>query len=39
VNVTQADVEVLGALAERTASDTESDPMTGADLGSGKQPG
>jgi len=39
VNVTQADVEVLGALASRTASDTAIDPVTGADLGSGKQPG
>jgi Mn-containing catalase len=37
--VTQADVEVLGALAARTASDTATDPVTGADLGSGKQPG
>ncbi|MBW9102504.1 manganese catalase family protein [Paraburkholderia phenoliruptrix] len=39
VNVTQADVEVLGALASRTASNTATDPVTGADLGSGQQPG
>ena len=30
------DVKVLQAMAARTASDTDADPMTGADLGSGQ---
>ncbi|WP_250516814.1 manganese catalase family protein [Caballeronia sp. INDeC2] len=36
VNVSQQDVQTLQAMASRTASDPSSDPMTGADLGSGK---
>jgi Mn-containing catalase len=35
VGVTQAQSEVLQALATRTASDPSADPVTGADLGSG----
>jgi Mn-containing catalase len=37
VNVSQKDIDVLGAMAARTASDTTSDPVTGADLGSGQE--
>lgn len=36
VNVSGADVKVLQAMAARTASDTSSDPTTGADLGAGQ---
>ncbi|WP_345814909.1 manganese catalase family protein [Paraburkholderia sp. PREW-6R] len=36
VQVTEKDMEVLSALASRTASATESDPVTGADLGAGQ---
>jgi Mn-containing catalase len=36
VNVTEADVQVLKAMASRTASDASSDPKTGADLGAGQ---
>lgn len=36
VNVSKKDVKVLQAMASRTASDTSSDPTTGADLGSGQ---
>jgi Mn-containing catalase len=36
VGVTEADVQVLKAMASRTASDATSDPKTGADLGSGQ---
>ncbi len=36
VNVTEADVRVLKAMASRTASDASSDPKTGADLGAGQ---
>ncbi|MFM0054821.1 manganese catalase family protein [Paraburkholderia phytofirmans] len=36
VNVSQRDVKVLQAMAARTASDAESDPTTGADLGAGQ---
>jgi len=36
VTVSGADVEVLQAMAARTASDTGADPKTGADLGSGQ---
>jgi Mn-containing catalase len=36
VNVSQRDVKVLQAMAARTASDTSSDPTTGAELGSGQ---
>lgn len=36
VNISGADVKVLSAMASRTASDTSSDPMTGADLGAGQ---
>jgi Mn-containing catalase len=36
VNVTEADVQVLKAMASRTASDVSSDPKTGADLGAGQ---
>jgi Mn-containing catalase len=35
VGVTQAQSEILQALATRTASDPSADPVTGADLGSG----
>ncbi|CAM2158643.1 protein of unknown function (plasmid) [Pararobbsia alpina] len=35
VNVQEADLDVLKAMASRTASDTSIDPTTGADLGSG----
>lgn len=37
VNVSGADVKVLSAMAARTASDTTSDPATGADLGAGQE--
>jgi Mn-containing catalase len=37
VQVSQDDVEVLSAMASRTASDTSADPTTGADLGAGQQ--
>jgi Mn-containing catalase len=36
VNVSPDDIEVLSAMASRTASDTTSDPTTGADLGAGQ---
>jgi Mn-containing catalase len=36
VNVSGEDADVLRAIASRTASDTSSDPMTGADLGVGE---
>jgi Mn-containing catalase len=36
VNVSKGDVKVLQAMASRTASDTSSDPTTGADLGAGQ---
>lgn len=36
VNVSKRDVKVLQAMAARTASDTSSDPTTGADLRSGQ---
>jgi Mn-containing catalase len=36
VNVSADDIEVLSAMASRTASDTSSDPTTGADLGAGE---
>jgi len=36
VQVSQEDVEVLSAMASRTASATETDPVTGADLGAGQ---
>jgi Mn-containing catalase len=36
VGVSEADVEVLQAMATRTASDVSSDPTTGADLGAGQ---
>lgn len=36
VNVSTADVEVLNAMAARTASDPDADPTTGADLGAGQ---
>lgn len=36
VNVSATDVEVLQAMAARTASDVSSDPTTGADLGAGQ---
>ncbi|SAL43931.1 catalase [Caballeronia arvi] len=36
VTVTKQDVEVLQAMASRTASDPSADPTTGADLGAGK---
>jgi Mn-containing catalase len=36
VNVSKRDVKVLEAMATRTASDTASDPTTGADLGTGQ---
>ncbi|WP_208601599.1 manganese catalase family protein, partial [Caballeronia fortuita] len=36
VTVTEQDVEVLQAMASRTASDPSADPTTGADLGAGK---
>jgi len=36
VGVNQADVEVLKAMAARTASDPSSDPVTGAEIGSGQ---
>jgi Mn-containing catalase len=36
VSVSQRDVRVLQAMASRTASDTDSDPTTGADLGAGQ---
>lgn len=37
VKSNRQDVEVLQALAARTASDTSADPTTGADLGSGQK--
>jgi Mn-containing catalase len=37
VNVSKDDIEVLNAMASRTASDTSTDPVTGADLGAGQQ--
>jgi Mn-containing catalase len=36
VNVSKQDVKVLQAMASRTASDTSTDPTTGADLGAGQ---
>jgi Mn-containing catalase len=36
VTVTERDVEVLQAMASRTASDPSAEPTTGADLGAGK---
>jgi Mn-containing catalase len=39
VNVSSEEVEVLSAMASRTASDTKADPVTGADLGAGQQTG
>jgi Mn-containing catalase len=36
VNVSKRDVKVLQSMASRTASDTSSDPTTGADLGAGQ---
>ncbi|SAL01775.1 catalase [Caballeronia pedi] len=36
VGVNEADIEVLKAMAARTASDPSSDPVTGADIGSGQ---
>ena len=36
VTLSGADVEVLQAMAARTASDISADPKTGADLGSGQ---
>jgi Mn-containing catalase len=36
VNVSAGDAVVLRAMASRTASDTSSDPTTGADLGVGE---
>lgn len=36
VNVDASDVEVLQAMAARTASDVASNPLTGADLGAGR---
>ncbi|SDR51371.1 Mn-containing catalase [Paraburkholderia fungorum] len=36
VNVSNDVVEVLSAMASRTASDTSADPLTGADLGAGQ---
>ncbi len=36
VGVNEADVQVLKAMASRTASDASSDPKTGADLGAGQ---
>jgi Mn-containing catalase len=36
VNVSAGDAEVLRAMSSRTASDTSSDPTTGADLGVGE---
>jgi Mn-containing catalase len=39
VGVTEADVEVLQAMASRTASDVHADPTTGADLGAGQATG
>jgi Mn-containing catalase len=36
VGVSAQEVEVLQAMASRTASDTTADPVTGADLGSGQ---
>lgn len=37
VQVSQQDVDVLSAMAARTASATTSDPVTGADLGAGQE--
>jgi Mn-containing catalase len=37
VQVSKQDVEVLSAMASRTASSTTSDPVTGADLGAGQE--
>jgi Mn-containing catalase len=39
VQVSKDDVAVLQAMASRTASDTEADPVTGADLGAGQATG
>ncbi|MFM0340722.1 manganese catalase family protein [Paraburkholderia fungorum] len=36
VQVSEKEVEVLSAMASRTASATETDPVTGADLGAGQ---
>jgi len=36
VNVPESDLDVLKAMASRTASDTKADPTTGADLGAGQ---
>jgi Mn-containing catalase len=36
VGVSAEDIDVLQAMAARTASDPTSDPTTGADLGSGQ---
>jgi Mn-containing catalase len=37
VQVSEQDVEVLSAMASRTASATTTDPVTGADLGAGQE--
>ncbi|MFP3557481.1 manganese catalase family protein [Paraburkholderia sp. SIMBA_049] len=37
VNVPKADLETLKAMASRTASNTDVDPTTGADLGAGQE--
>ncbi|WP_233849622.1 manganese catalase family protein [Paraburkholderia sp. HD33-4] len=37
VNVPKADLDVLKAMASRTTSNTDVDPTTGADLGSGQE--
>jgi Mn-containing catalase len=39
VQVTEADVKVLSAMAPRTASATDTDPVTGADLGARQDAG
>jgi Mn-containing catalase len=36
VQVSEKDLELLGAMASRTASATGKDPVTGADLGAGQ---
>ena len=36
VNVPESDLETVKAMASRTASSTEVDPTTGADLGAGQ---
>jgi Mn-containing catalase len=37
VQISQQDIDVLSAMSSRTASATTSDPVTGADLGSGQE--